>query len=387
MKVFVLLPRVPYPLEKGDKLRAFHFIRLLARKHEVILCALNNEELNPAAIEVLQKYTSHIHVMKQPQRSVLWNIGKAFLDGKPLHLGYFWNLPVFSEIQSLIEQHKPDHIFCQLIRVADYVKHIDIPKTIDYQDVFSAGILRRKELAPFWQKPIFDLEYRRLRQYESDIFPFFNNRMIISEPDRDLIHHSKNKTIDVVPNGVDIDYFKLQPIEKKYDLLFTGNMNYPPNVTCAEVLAKEILPELHKHKPDLNLVIAGASPSAKVLALQSNHVKVTGWVDDLREYYAASRIFVAPLIIGTGLQNKLLEAMAMHLPCITSQLANNALQATENKEILIGHSTADFVKHIIDLLDHPERAELLANNAYQFIQRNYSWDSVGDMIENIIHRK
>jgi polysaccharide biosynthesis protein PslH len=149
-------------------------------------------------------------------------------------------------------------------------------------------------------------------------------------------------------------------------------------------LIQQVLPELQKIKPKIRILIAGASPDKKVLRLAKENVVVTGWVENIRECYAKSKIFVAPMQIGTGLQNKLLEAMAMKLPCVTSGLANNALHAIEDKEILIGYSPEDYATKILQLLDNPIIYQQIAEGGYQFVHKNYNWDIQVEKLHQLI---
>jgi sugar transferase (PEP-CTERM/EpsH1 system associated) len=376
MRLFFLLPRVPYPTEKGDKLRAFHQITQLAKHHEIILCALNDGTLHDEAIPVLKKYVKAIHIIEISKITVFFNILKVLFSGKPLQVGYFYNASSARKIRKLIEESKPDHIFCQLIRVAEYVKGIPIPKTLDYQDVFSKGVERRLATAPFYLKPFLRIE--------REAFDAFDNKIIISQPDRDLIPHPDREKIVVVSNGVDTEFFKPITRDKEYDLVFTGNMGYPPNINAAEYLVNEILPCILPHKPDLKLLIAGASPHLKVQVLKSDQVTVSGWVADIRECYAAARIFIAPMQIGTGLQNKILEAMAMEIPCITSPLAFQALKATEGEDIVVARTPEEYAQHILMLLGKPEKAAAIARHGHDFVQRNYSWEKETDKINALM---
>ncbi len=384
MRIFFLLPRVPYPTEKGDKLRAFHQIKQLSKHHEIILCALNDGVLHEDAIPVLKKYVKAIHIIPIPKISIAFNLLKTLFSGKPLQVGYFYNASSAAKIHKLIAQYKPDHLFCQLIRVAEYVKGIQIPKTLDYQDVFSKGVERRLSTAPFYLKPFLKIEYNRLLRYEHDAYEAFDNKIIISAPDRDLIPHPDHHKIVVVANGVDTDFFKPMDREKKYDLVFTGNMGYPPNINSAEFLVNEILPEILLHKPNLRLLIAGANPHLRVLVLKSAQVEVSGWVPDMRECYAAARVFIAPMQIGTGLQNKLLEAMAMQVPCITSPLAFHALNARGGEDILIAQTPKEYASHILMLLNNAEKAKKIALNGYHFVLDHFNWETETDKINSLI---
>ena len=383
MKIFVLLPRIPWPLEKGDKLRAFNQIKQLAQNNEVVLCALNDKKANKEdAFKALQPYCISVTFIDISKLSILFNIIKAFFKGLPLQCGYFYNKKTHNKIKSLIEKHKPDMLFGQLMRVAEYIRHEKTPKTIDYQDVFSIGMKRRSEIASFYKKPFFNMEYNRLRRYEHDIFNDFDVKTIISAQDRNLIDHERKNEILIVPNGVDHEYYTPQECEKKYDIVFTGNMAYAPNVNAVEYLANHILPLVWKQLPETKLYIAGATPDPRVKKVASEKIIISGWIDDMRDAYAQSRIFIAPMRIGTGLQNKLLEAMSMKLPCITTTLANNPLGAEIDKEILVGNNEHELAQHIITLLTDKEKANTLAQSGYDFVRRVYDWSEATKIMED-----
>lgn len=382
MKIFVLLPRMPWPLEKGDKLRAFNQIKQLAKNNEVVLCALNDKKSNKEeAFKALQPYCISVTFIDISKISILFNIIKSFFKGLPLQCGYFYNKKAHKKIKSLIEKHKPDMLFGQLLRVAEYIRYEKTPKTIDYQDVFSMGMKRRKEIAPFYMKPFFNMEYKRLKRYEHNIFNDFDIKTIISAQDRNFIDHERKDEILIVPNGVDHEYYTPQDCEKKYDIVFTGNMAYAPNVNAVEYLANHILPLVWKKFPETKLYIAGATPDPRVKKVASDKIIISGWIDDMRDAYAQSRIFIAPMRIGTGLQNKLLEAMSMRLPCITTTLANNPLGAEIDKEILVGNNEHELANHIITLLTNKEKANTLAQSGYDFVRRVYDWSEATKIME------
>jgi glycosyltransferase involved in cell wall biosynthesis len=146
---------------------------------------------------------------------------------------------------------------------------------------------------------------------------------------------------------------------------------------------KKVLPVLLKDQPKLSLMIAGANPSQKVKELASPNVTVTGWVDDIRECYGQARVFLAPMQTSIGMQNKILEAMAMKIPCITSTMANNAIEAVEGESILLGKTPEEYAAKAIYLLDNPQKAETLASNAFQLVNAKYSWEQVSDYMDQI----
>ena len=384
MKIFVLLPRIPYPLEKGDKLRAFNQIKQLAKRNEIILCALNDDPKvsEQDAFHALQPYCQSINFIRIKKLQILLGLIRAFFKGLPLQCGYFYNRKAARKIDALIAKHKPDMLYGQLLRVAEYIRYKNLPKAIDYQDIFSYGMKRRADIASCVTRPIYNMEYHRLKRYEAALFDNFDVKSIISEPDRDLFPHERRDKILIIPNGVDHDYFKPQEREKQYDLVFTGNMSYPPNVNAVEYLANEILPIVWKTMPKVKLYIAGATPDPKVKKAASERIIVSGWLDDIRDAYAQSRVFIAPMRIGTGLQNKLLEAMSMRLPAITSPLANASLGAKPNEEILVGCNAEEMAQHIITLLTDKEKAERLAQAGFDFTNRVYDWGKATEILEN-----
>jgi len=390
MRIAVLLSRVPYPLEKGDKLRAYHQIVGISRKHDIYLIALCDSALHPDALIKLQPFCKEIHIVKLTHWSKFWNICRAFFKGLPFQCGYFYSKKAQRLVNHIISQVKPDVLYGQMVRVAEYIKDKDIKKVIDYQDVLSKGMYRRYEQGQWWLKFFFKAEHRRLQKYEKAILPLFDRRTIITAVDRDLISHPVELPIEVVPNGVDFDHYHYRGETKIYDLIFAGNMSYPPNIHAAEYIVNQLLPILRKRFPQLTTVICGASPAPRVLALtHSTNVIVTGWVDNIAEYYAKSRIFLAPMQLGTGLQNKLLEAMAMQLPCITSPLAgypliheHNILNSSNN--FIVCQSKTGYIDAITLLLTNPQKQREIATNGYQFVKKHYDWASSNHKLLSVL---
>lgn len=387
MRIFILLSRVPYPLEKGDKLRAYHQIRILSRKNEIILCALNPDKKldKQKAFSALQPFCRSINFIDLPLYRKLWNMARACIKGLPFQIGYFYNKKAAREVKKLIHDYKPDHIYCQLIRTVEYVTDSKIPKTIDFQDVFSYGVKRRMSRAAFFLKPVFRMEYKRLAKYENKIFGLFDNKTIISEPDRELIPHPEKQKIEVIPNGVDWEFFTPQQQERPNELIFIGNMAYPPNIDAAEFLVKEIMPVVWKKLPQVKVLLAGASPHIRVKSLASEKVKISGWIDDIRDAYNSGKIFIAPMRIGTGLQNKLLEAMAMKIPCITTPLANDALKAEPGKQILVGSNALELADCAINLLENQQLYSELAISGQLLVKTQFSWEEYTEKLNRLIN--
>lgn len=374
-KIVVITSRFPFPLEKGDKLRAFYQIKELSKHFEVHLISTSEHKVQPKQRDALTPYCKTIHTFPINGIQKLWGAGLKLLGSQPVQIGYFHHYFIHRKIQAILHSIQPDHIYCQLVRAAEYVKNYHIcPKTIDYMDALSKGMERRANTAHFLQKYFYRSEYKRLLHYENLIFEYFENKTIISEQDKKLIFHKDKSKIQVVPNGVNPDFLDdTSPVEKSTDIVFIGNMSYSPNILAAQYIVQTLLPQL---STKITVTIAGSSPSREIEKLSAKNVTITGFVSDIKVVYKSAHIFVAPMFIGTGLQNKLLEAMALGVPCITTSLANNALNATPGKEILIADSVSEFVDHINHLIEDPKWAQTIGENGRAFIAKNYNWSNV-----------
>lgn len=388
MKILVALSRVPYPLDKGDKLRAYHQIRLLSQRHDVYVVALYDKPVKDSDLKHLSTFCRQLFLLRQNGLRRIFNLFRAFFKGLPLQCGYFYSRRNHRKIDRFIRQVNPDRIYCQLFRMAEYVRHSTITKTIDYQDVFSKGMYRRYEKAPWLLKPFYRMESRRILRYESTIFYDFDHHTIITAIDRDLMPEKHRQHIEVIANGVDFEHFTYKGETKKYDLIFCGNMSYAPNVDAAEYLVKTIFPRLKEDFPDLTLVLCGASPSARVKAMRRDDIIVTGWVDTMAPWYAQSKIFIAPMRLGTGLQNKLLEAMVMQLPCVTSPLAGNPLAgAAAENALIICHNENEYADAVRQLMTQPEYYDKTARNCTAYVRQHYQWEKTVKLLETVLLRE
>jgi len=372
-QILVVLSRFPYPLEKGDKLRAFYQIKELSRQYRITLFTTSDQRIEPADFQKVDAFCDKVIVHHLSLSKRIGSLLTALVTDKPFQVHYFNSLAGRTRIKSEILDNNFEHIYCQLIRSAEYVKNIHhIPKTIDYMDAFSAGIERRINKRPWYDRWLFRMESKRLRNYERKIFDFFEHHTIISEQDRNLIAHPNKDSIVPIPNGIAPSFF--EPLKRKetYDFVFVGNMSYPPNIDAVKYIATHILPDF----PDCTLLISGATPhpTVKKLVSGNSQITMTGWVDDIRDSYLDGKIFLAPMTIGTGMQNKLLEAMALKTPCITTDLANNPIGATNNEHILVGNNPEEIKSKIRELLNSPEKRAQIASNAQQFVQEKYSWE-------------
>jgi glycosyltransferase involved in cell wall biosynthesis len=384
-KLAVILSRFPYPLEKGDKLRAYYQIRELSNNFQLTLYALTEEKVTSEQKAALAPYCEEIHVFKLKKWMMLLQLFLALFGERPFQVAYFFDPILKIRMTRILSKQQPDHLYCQLIRASDYVKdYHHCHKTLDYMDALSKGIDRRIGKVPSLFRWLFRSEARRLRNYEQRIFTYFDNHTIISEQDRDLILHPKRKNIHCIANGIDRSFFNFKKKEPDHELVFVGNLSYAPNIEAVEEID-----EIVRQIPGIRCFISGATPSAKVRRIVENNPQLTlnGWTDDIREAYVRGKIFFAPMMIGTGMQNKLLEAMALGLPCVTTPLAGNAIKGIHEQTLLMGENQTELIQCIHVLLQEPDSAKVIAQKGSQFVQENYSWKASVVELEKIFMNK
>ncbi len=469
VKILVLTSRFPFPLEKGDKLRIYNQMRELARAgHEIVLIALADEPVLDNYLNEIKQFCSRVYVFKLTKTAIFSNISRNILRGikLPFQVAYFFNSTIKNQIKQVISDEKPDHIYCHLVRMSEYVRDVDLPKTLDFMDAFGAGTGRRAAISPFFLRPIWHFEARLMLNYEKKIALQFNNLTIISEQDRARLPISA-AAVSVVGNGVDMAFFSLidfnkkqletiknnleiiknelfnsnlvlnkkelkvnnsnleinsnelidnelasitnelnafnsnselnknelnlikqnADLIKKYDVCFVGNLGYYSNVEAVRYLIKNIFPLLKAAKPDIKILIAGARPTTEIQYLGDENITVLGWMDDIREAYAASRILVAPLMHGIGQQNKILEAMAMHVPVVSTSRVNNAIGAMPETEILVADTEGVFAEQILKLLQSIDLQNLIADNGRLFVEKKYSWAGATAVLEQLVLEK
>lgn len=385
MKILYLTSRFPYPINKGDKLRSFYHIKFLSVKHEISLFSIDEENIPFNNRNPLNEYCQNLIIEKISKLKIVKNLIKNIFNDLPFQTAYFFDKKIKKNLLNEIKNYKPDIIICQLIRCAEYVRDVNwIPKIIDYVDVISKGLERRMEKANFILKLLLKIELHRVKKYERLVFKEFDDAIIITENDRNQLPVDDFSQINVLPNGIDLDYFSPINSPKEYDLFFSGNLKYPPNVDASFYLVKKILPLVLNEKPNVKVLIGGSTPSRKLLKLQNEVVDIKGWVDDIREYYQKSKIFVAPMRLGTGLQNKLLQAMAMKIPCVVSELTAKGLVNEGKGVLLVANSAEEFKNHILELLNDKGFYEELSESAYNFVHKYYNWNEIINNLERII---
>ena len=392
MKILLLLPRFPYPLDKGDKLRAYHQIVELAKRHEIYLFALSHTPVRHDSYSRLLACCSAVRHLQIRWWESAWGILRALLSHRPLQLGYWSSRRARQAFADWERQVQPDVVYCQMVRTIPVVEGSSRRKVLDFQDALSLNTLRRMQRSHGPLRLVLNYEYRALQRVEQQALSLFDAVTVISAIDRDAlaITQSRNHAITIVPNGVDTDYFHPRlpaPDARPFSIVFTGNMSYAPNIDAACWLVRDIMPLVWRRcTSPVRVLIAGTDPKPAVRALAGPHVVVSGRMPDIRLAYAAAAIFVAPMRIGSGMQNKLLEAMAMHLPCVTTSLAASPLGATPGQHLLVGDS-ADAIADLLVSLLSKEARQPIADAGRRFVLDHYSWHAAVEPLEKILNKQ
>ena len=376
----VLTPRFPHPIEKGDKLRMFHQLRALSQEFHVHLVALSDQKINPKSLLAIQEIVSETTIIYQSKNRLVKAGIKSIFGSQPIQVNYYSESIVERKVKEAIEKIAPDVIYVQLVRIAHMVRFFKGPKAIDYMDAMSLNMKREASFRSVFTRFIFGLEAQRILKVEQSANVLFDEKFIISKPDKDYLNEKGVEGLEVISNGVDFSYFSPESspkTEEKYDLAFIGNMGYLPNILAAEFLVNEIV---KKSTSTHKVLIAGARPHKRVKRLASDQVEISGWVDDIRDAYNSAKIIVAPIFSGAGQQNKILEAMALGKICITSPQVNKAIRAKEDEEIYIARNTEGFINTINHLLNNPDLCVEKGKNARNFVVNNFEWKTSGNLL-------
>lgn len=388
-KIVYITSRFPYPLNKGDRLRAYFQLRELARSTEVHLIAINEGQPSDADLKKLREFCTSVHVFPLGLASRIAPLLLSPFRKLPLQVAYFYNSGVRKKIEELITSIAPDHIHCHLIRTTEFVNRIaGIPYSVDFMDAFGKGMEKRELIEKnVFKKLLFRYEKKRLYTYEQQVLNKADQLFIISTQDRSAIQGHTQKEITVLPNGVDFETFFPRNDAKKYDLVFMGNLAYPPNIEAVSYLGEEIMPLVTQAMPAVKLLIAGIDAGPRIKALKSANIDVIENFEDISDSIAMSKIMLAPMRISIGLQNKIIQAMAMRVPCIVSTQSNKAVNAPHNEAVIEADTPQEFAAAVVDLLNDPAKADRIAAAGYEFVKANYSWELQNERMLNAIFGK
>ena len=381
----VTLSRIPFPLEKGDKLRAYHQIKsMIEAGNEVHVICLHFEKATSNQIQALQKLGGHWYFISLSKVLIPLSLLNGIWSQQPWQVLLFHQRNAHRQLQTLVEQIHPDVIYSQMIRTSEYTKNFhEIPKTLDYMDALSLGLKKRWKKSHWLTQWFWKDEFERVSKYEKVISHYFDQITIISQKDANSIEIPDGKKFDIISNGIDFEFFIPRKTSKENAIIFTGNMNYPPNVDAALRLGLMIMPLLWKKLPEVKLIIAGAEPHRTLYqSLKDPRIEITGWMDDIRMAYDRGSVFVAPMTLGSGMQNKILEALSMGLPVVCSDIAADAFDEEIRKILFVAGNDDEYVENIISILNQEVHHQ--SDDVQSIIQSKFSWKKATEPLLSLL---
>lgn len=386
MKLLFLANRTPYPPYRGDKLKIFHLAKRLAAKgHELHLLSFAQSTEDFDARPELEKIFASVSLISLPGWKSALHCLAALWDKKPLQVLYFQDAAMRKALSRMLEAHQFDAVHVQHLRMAPYLSGLkSLPRILDLPDAFSLYWSRRAASERGFLKRKFEHEEsRRVLRYEP-VMKEYDLALACSDEDIRYLrqsHHVEN--LRLLPNGVDLGSFAPRAHDYSHNqtLLFTGNMDYAPNVDAVQYFHAEILPLIRRQHPQIRFVIAGQRPVADVKALAGPGVDVTGFVEDLAGQYDAASVVVAPLRFGAGTQNKVLEAMAMGIPVVCSEIGFAGLGIKQGAGAWMQMEPGAFAHSVLDLLGSESLRRSTGQQGMAAIQGRFGWDAIAAQLE------
>ncbi len=390
MRIFFVCRRVPFPPDRGDKIATFNEIRHLARHHEVHVFCLGDGAGDLDNLGGLREYARSVTAVPVTAMAIRRRAFTALFTGEPLTVAAFDEKALHAAIQQKFAALRPDLIMVYSCNVAQFAEHFpQAPRIMQFGDLNSLRWGQYAARSPIPLKWIYAIEQRRFLAYERQIAHSFSHALVHTAVERsDFERLIPGVPVGLVGNGVDLKYFRPAGSAKAPgSMVFTGVMDYRPNVDAVVWFCDEILPLIQAQIPQAQFTICGNRPAAPVRRLASRPgVCVTGWVPDTRPYLDAAEVFVAPLRMARGIQNKLLEALAMGLPCVASTTAWRGTVVPQGEGILAADDATEFARHVVDLLrDESLRAET-ARKARAAAEAHYTWGRQLAALDEIIAR-
>ncbi len=387
MKILFLTSRLPFPPDRGDRLRAFHIIRQLSSSgHEIHLVSFVSGQAEARVAGALRPYCKTLTLVAQPARSSWLSCALQLAGRTPLQVAYYRNSKMAGTIREMIGGGGFDLVYVHLFRMAQYVPAGSPCYTVaDLTDVISREIERSLPYRHGFNKALYSLELPRIREFEASIARSFNECWVVSEAEAAALREMcGTAVVNVVPNGVDLERFKPLEAVPSNIVTFVGHLGVPHNVDAVLHFYDEIFPLLKRERPDCRFCVIGPAlhPSLKRLT-RDRQVMVMGFVEDLNGSLNRSSVFVAPLRYCAGLQNKVLEAMAAGVPVVATPCVNEGLGAREEDEIALATEPWEFAAKVVSLMEDVPLRGYVSANARKFVENNFTWERAASRIARI----
>lgn len=391
MRILYLTNGFPYPLTSGY-LRHYYLIRELAQQHAITLLAIVGPNFDAKNIAALEPFTEQIQTFVSRSKSGSLR-SKAIGRARSLAGGAQADEAVRqmrAAVERLSGHERFDVVLFSGKRTYPAIQNMpNLPLVVDMCDATSTKILGNMRYAKLARLPVLLLDYAQVRSAERLLIRNAAHLLFATARDREaLIGHARNHAT-VVPNGVDLDYWRRAGRERGADtIVFTGAMEYPPNTDAALYLSEEILPLVQRRVPGAQALIVGRDPPARLRAAGKRPgVTVTGFVDDVRPYLERATVFAAPLRFGAGIQNKVLEAMAMELPVVASPLAADGLRTEDNQRppVQVARTAQQFADLICEQLARRASDPAPDAAARRYVEANFVWSSSAARVDQVVN--
>lgn len=386
MRFLFVANRMPYPPFRGDKLKIYHLAKELSQNHELHLITIAETIEDISYVDNLKPYFKKIDYIYLPKSRSILNTITGLFNSIPFQVNYFKSRTFQKLLDEQLETFDFDAVHVQHIRMSQFLMSKSNLKNVilDLPDAFSLYWKRRSFNSTNYLIKLFEkIEYNRVSNFEIKYVSKFKKVLVCSREDQVYLQDSGLNNVDLLENGVDTNMFK--PSSDAYvpnRILFTGNMDYAPNIDAVTYFASEIWPKIIKEVPNAQFIIAGQRPVPKVLALKSESIQVTGFIQDLTQEYSKAHIVVSPLRIGAGTQNKVLEALSMNIPVVTTHVGYKGLGLETNQGALLSNNSDEFANNVIQLLNDPNLRDRVGQTGGEVIRSRFSWKGIAQKLEN-----
>ncbi|WP_088889146.1 glycosyltransferase [Leptolyngbya ohadii] len=382
MKILFLSSRFPYPPIQGDRLRAYHFLRLLAAHHQITLVSPIETAMEYAGLSLVQSFCKSVELIPASSRSRILNLIQAPFRSLPWQVTYCLDDRIQQRVDQILAEQEFDIVHVQLARMAPFLqKHRTLPKLLDFIDALSLNMARRAKQERGIAAWFFTAEAKRMQAYEQRLIHNFDQLTVCAEIDRAAIGDFPN--LDVVSNGVDLDRFSFVSIPRQSNsIIFAGNMRYFPNINAVQYFIDRVLPLIRDVIPDVQLTIVGPNlPLALRQQFSQPGIILTGFVPDVHDYLKRAAVAIAPMQSGSGIQNKVLEAMATGTPVVATCYGMGSLPVQPGKHLFVADDTETFAQAVIRLLQDPVLHRQISIHARQLVEQQFSWQQSLNRLE------